>query len=128
MVSIDNFNLTAGTAAAVDSSLCEDGIATLTHIAETAPIQWQSSPAGAGTWTTISALDTLTIPLTSSLDFRVFVSIPGCSDTSALVPITVDQRPEANVGPDQNLCNVSAATVGRIRMGTHTLQQNNGVL
>ena len=39
-----------------------------------------------------------------------------------------DINPKWNDTEVAKSCNVSAATVGRIRMGTHTLQQNNGVL
>jgi hypothetical protein len=68
--------------------------------------QWQSSPAGSGTWTDqVTTQDYSPGALSVSTDYRRLIKISGCpDDISNIITITINSLPVANAGGDATLC------------------------
>jgi hypothetical protein len=64
----------------------------LAYTPATATVQWESSPAGAGTWSEMPGEtgDTITVSPVSDTDYRAVVTNDGLSATSATATVTVN--------------------------------------
>lgn len=140
LVKIINMPMCAGTPtagiASSPSEVCAGSSFTLSLVGTDAPASglsgtWQSSPAGANTWTTLTGASTYNYTvasgITNATDYRYVLTCSGSgiSDTSNVVSVNVNALPVVNLGNETLLCSGSTITLNAGNAGSTYVWNNN---